>query len=153
MSKKWGMPTWIFLHAFAEKVNGTFYSKNVTQCLTMLNLVFKNLPCPYCSAHAVAYFRGIKPQTVRTKQQLVQVLYDFHNAVNRRVGKRPFKRVDLKRYKAIRMDIAVNGFMNAFNHRYDRTLMAGHIPSAGTRRAAAATVLKWFYARWGQFQG
>ena len=152
MSKKWGAPTWIFLHTFAEKIDDAFYQANVGLVLNVIGKVLTNLPCPYCRSHALSYFKHIKPKNVPDRQTLIRMLFHFHNTVNRRTRSRQFKESDLRMYMFRRMDFVTTAFIKAFSHRYKRVLMGGHLPENGRRKRVAFEILAWLRGCWRMFQ-
>ena len=48
MSKRWGTPTWLFFHSFAEKVTDNLFLNHTEECLLLLQNICHSLPCPYC---------------------------------------------------------------------------------------------------------
>jgi len=85
MSKRWGTPTWYFLHTLIEKIDENYYkiiSNSVTNILIDL---FKNLPCPYCKDHALSYIKRYNIYKIKTKPEMKMYLFNFHNDVNKRL--------------------------------------------------------------------
>ena len=54
MSKRWGTPTWYFLHTLVEKIDEHYYNVISNSVTNILVDLLKNLPCPYCKDHALA---------------------------------------------------------------------------------------------------
>lgn len=89
----WGQPTWYFFHTIAEKVDETRFHEIRDELLSMLMQICVNLPCNICSNHAVEYTtKTSKLSDVRTKQELKDYFYKFHNVVNERKGYQIFPR-------------------------------------------------------------
>ena len=87
MSKRWGTPTWLFLHTIVEKIyNDECYKKMSNDVVNIIVLIFKNLPCPLCRNHAVSYIKKYNIYNVKTKDGMITYLFTFHNWVNKRVG-------------------------------------------------------------------
>ena len=64
----------------------------------LLNNIYSicvNLPCPVCSAHAKEYMEKINFNTIRTKEDLKNMLFQFHNNVNLRKNVYLFPREQL----------------------------------------------------------
>ena len=83
----WGSPAWLFLHSIALN-----YPKNPTytdkiNMKTFFETVGKVLPCNSCKKH---YMDNIKklPIQLNSKDELVKWTIDFHNLVNKILGKR-----------------------------------------------------------------
>ena len=56
-------------------------------CFNIIRQICYNLPCPECRKHASNYINKISLHSVKTKEDLIFVLFTFHNDVNRRLGK------------------------------------------------------------------
>ena len=80
----WGQPTWFFLHTMAQKLKPEYFSVVRQGFLEQINTICRNLPCPDCSNHAAEYLDKINFNTLTTKESIITMLYDFHNAVNAR---------------------------------------------------------------------
>uniref|UniRef100_A0A6C0HI20 thiol oxidase n=1 Tax=viral metagenome TaxID=1070528 RepID=A0A6C0HI20_9ZZZZ len=83
---KWGEPIWFFFHTIAEKVKPESFSSIRMELLQIITNICKNLPCPYCSQHAITYLANTNINNIQTKEQLIEFFYTFHNEVNQRKG-------------------------------------------------------------------
>lgn len=83
---KWGEPTWFFLHTMAEKVKPEYFDTIRQGFLGQISAICRNLPCPDCANHAARYLDGSNFNRIQTKDDLINFLYDFHNAVNTKKG-------------------------------------------------------------------
>ena len=83
---KWGKPTWYFLHTLAEKVKTENFDKIKNQLLNIIYSICCNLPCPTCATHAQAYLNKINFKNITSKDQLKNILYVFHNSLNKQKG-------------------------------------------------------------------
>ena len=81
---KWGEPTWFLFHTLACKVKEDCFQKVRGDLLNHIYSICVNLPCPMCANHAKEYMKNINFNTIRTKQDLIDMLYVFHNAVNKK---------------------------------------------------------------------
>jgi hypothetical protein len=81
---KWGEPTWYLFHALAEKVKEERFSSIRGELLNTIYVICKNLPCPLCANHATQYMNAINFNTIQTKKDLIDLLWNFHNEVNKR---------------------------------------------------------------------
>jgi hypothetical protein len=81
---KWGEPTWYLFHALAEKVKEERFSSIRGELLNTIYVICKNLPCPLCANHATQYMNAINFNTIKTKQDLIDLLWKFHNEVNKK---------------------------------------------------------------------
>lgn len=88
MSKKeWGNAVWYLFHTLAEKLKPE-HSTHAVELYSKIYEICSNLPCPECSTHAVATLGKINPRNIRTREDLIQILWQFHNNVNVRIKKK-----------------------------------------------------------------
>ena len=83
----WGSQTWNILHimAFVYPLDPTPERQDSMRAL--LTNLGPNLPCPGCAYHCNKHMTD-NPPDVSGQRALKEWLYDFHNAVNKRTGKR-----------------------------------------------------------------
>jgi hypothetical protein len=141
-SMKWGEPTWFLFHTLAEKVKEESFSYIRNELLNNLYTICANLPCPDCANHAKAYMDGINFSTIRTKKDLKELFYKFHNVVNAKKNFPLFPRDKLeeKYSKAVTINIIQN-FMEHFSDKHSSI----HMISNDIHRARIVDYLKtWF---------
>lgn len=115
---KWGPPTWLYLHTIAEKVKGTSFQQIRKDLFRIIYTICTNLPCPMCSNHAKEYFSKINVESIRTKNDLKQFLFVFHNSVNTRKGLKLFSYSDLDETYSKGDYIAItNNFMKFYQEK------------------------------------
>jgi hypothetical protein len=128
----WGPPTWIFLHTIAEKVKETSFPLISQQLIQMIVEICNNLPCPECSSHAKVFWNNVNKINIQTKQDLINLLFVFHNNVNKRKNTPQFKYENLVKYKNLKLvyqyniftkKFNTNGNMNLINESFHRKLM------------------------------
>jgi len=95
---EWGPKLWSFLHAcsfaFPEKPSDD-QKKAFEDLLNALKVL---VPCPECRDHYCEYIAG-SPAPLECGDDLKAWLVEFHNNVNKRVGKQEFSYADaLKTY-------------------------------------------------------
>jgi hypothetical protein len=112
---QWGPPTWIFIHTLAEKIKDDRFDVIGKQVILNIIEICKNLPCPECSDHAKQFWAKVNINKVTTKQDLINLLFVFHNSINARKHSRPFKHVDLKYYKTMNLIDTFNNFARNFH--------------------------------------
>ena len=117
MSKRWGTPTWLFFHSFAEKITENLFLNNREECLHLIETICKNLPCPYCKDHAKDYLKKHKFMEIKTKEELKMFFFKFHNNVNKRKKQKEESLKILEKYKTASM---VNIYLY-FRQEYFRT--------------------------------
>jgi hypothetical protein len=106
----WGEPIWFLFHTLAQKVKEESFPIIRLELLNSIYSICSNLPCPICTNHAVEYLDKINFNTINSKDQMIQMLYLFHNEVNKRKNLDLFNFDDLKtKYsKAITINIIQN---------------------------------------------
>lgn len=78
----WGPALWTFLHTAAATVD------TPEALVQILEALPKTLPCPECRQHSEDYFLVNPPcVAVRDIESASRYIFDFHNAVNLRLGK------------------------------------------------------------------
>lgn len=77
---KWGPGLWVFLHALPRNAESVHSAK---AALTHLDL-----PCPDCRKHYRAFSKDHPLQAVNTTQELERWVFNLHNDVNKRLGKK-----------------------------------------------------------------
>jgi hypothetical protein len=107
--EEWSIPTWYFMHGFAEKINSEFYKNNYVNCwILVYKNICNNLPCPICRYHASNYIKNIKHSDINTKEKLINYIYEFHNDVNIKLGKNIYPKHKLNIYKNLILHAAFN---------------------------------------------
>jgi len=128
----WGPPTWIFMHTLVEKVKDTSFPLISQQLIKVLIQICNNLPCPDCTNHAKHFWSNVNSNNIKTKQDLINLMYVFHNSVNKRKNSKAFKYDDLEKYKRLQLISVYNNFtkkfntngnMNLINESFHRNLM------------------------------
>jgi len=138
----WGEPIWFLFHTMAEKVKPDSFSIIRKELLDTIYAICKNLPCPTCAEHASTYLNGINFNNIKTKEELKQIFFEFHNEVNRKKGLPIFLYSDLddKYSKAITVNI-INNFMIRFKDKHKSIRMIAN----DFHRSNLVIVLKeWF---------
>ena len=97
-----GRNIWILLHSSAAALKT---NEEVKTFKTMWESLVKLFPCPECKGHLVSMLKdpnlSRKYKSSNTPQDINIWLWDVHNRVNRRIGKRIFNPVDNKQIQKI----------------------------------------------------
>lgn len=116
MSKSvWGPITWTFLHTMAVKIRSERFNEQRDNLVTLIRNVCETLPCPECKAHAVSNLRKANLGNIKSKEGLVEFLYEFHNLVNHQTKKRIAPRLILEQYETKNTAEAVNKFAEVYS--------------------------------------
>jgi hypothetical protein len=120
----WGPHTWTMLHTLAAKIKESDHPRLVGQHFAHIKRICAALPCPECSQHATAFLNTIKPSTISTKQDFINMLYLFHNMVNVRKKKPLFNHLNLNKYKTISLPQAYKNFVSVYHTRGNMKMLA-----------------------------
>lgn len=112
---QWGPPTWIFMHTLAEKIKEDSFPIIGQQVIIQIIQMCANLPCPDCASHAKLFWSKVKTGNILCKSDLVNLLFVFHNTVNKRKHLPPFKIESLSYYKSKNIIETFNNFARNFN--------------------------------------
>ena len=107
---KWGEPTWFLFHTLAYKVKDEYFQKLRVELMDIIYSICANLPCPMCSGHAVDYLKSNNYYMIRSKQDLINMLFKFHNEVNKKKGFSifPYEELEAKYSSAVTKNIIFN---------------------------------------------
>jgi hypothetical protein len=139
MITDWSHPTWDLFHVIAHKVVKT--DAQVTVALGLIKRLCQNLPCPVCREHAKKKLSS-QSLSITTPKALAVSLWQFHNSVNRDLGKHTFPWAScIKTYREKDITNVIGRFDKAYTHI---TAMLG-IGNLQTRpmQAVVSTLVSW----------
>ena len=88
---EWGPCGWMTLHAFAHAAPDVPSMEWKHRFLEFLRLFAFFLPCPKCKKHFASFVNDIDPLLhMNTKQDVIKLLNEAHNNVNKLRGTRVF---------------------------------------------------------------
>ena len=87
--EKWGPAGWAWAHREAINFPPRPGAAEKACALLRLQHFVANLPCPRCRTHAAAYLAR-NPPSLGSSEAYQSWVFEFHNAVNRRLGRRAF---------------------------------------------------------------
>ena len=141
---KWGRPTWRFFHTIAYKIKPEYFIQVRKSMLDTIYSICSTLPCPVCSQHAVQYMNSVNYNTIQTKEDLKDLLYNFHNAVNLRKNYEPFNREELdSTYSQFNTIVVAQEFMFYYK---DRQRSVKLLADDMMRSKIAVNIQNWFNA-------
>ena len=145
----WGEPTWNVLHVLAEKVKDEEFPAIRAELLEVIYAICSNLPCPDCANHAAMYLNDIRYKHIQTKEQLKNMLFSFHNTVNKKKNFPQFPREQLEtKYAAYPLIPTLHAFMVKFQDKHRSIRM---IADDFHRSKIADKLKKWFNERISSF--
>ena len=122
MTQDWGPHTWKMFHTLVNKVKPEYFNEVKNDLIYFITHISYSLPCPYCSSHARTYFKKIKINSLHTKDDVIKMVFNFHNNVNNRLKKPIFSYDDLnKTYDHENTIQVVNTFVNRYSISSRRT--------------------------------
>lgn len=146
---KWGEPIWNLFHTMAEKIIPENFFGLRTEIFDIIRNVCYNLPCPDCSTHARNYINGINFNAITTPNNLKEMLFNFHNMVNKRKHFPEYNRDELDaRYKNMNMISVITVFLQHFRDKHKSTRMLADDLYTGR---LANKIEKWFMQYIGNF--
>ena len=119
----WGPSTWIFMHTLAAKIKESSFPSVGPSLIMFLIQICNNLPCPECSEHAKLFWAKVKTSNINNKTDLINLLFVFHNMVNKRKQIKAFKYENLKYYENKNLIETYNTFSKNFNTRGNMSLI------------------------------
>ena len=114
---KWGAPTWTFLHTLVEQFKDTAFRTMRLELFRIIFAICTNLPCPICSKHAHEYLSKININSIQTKQDMIHMMFAFHNEVNGRKSVALFPIDGLEKYKTGNYKAITNNFIVHFQEK------------------------------------
>ena len=102
--KEWGNACWFLFHVIAAKLNEN-RTDLIRPIIESIKHICRNLPCPICTSHAVSSFKLLHIEKIKSKDDLINCLLQFHNFVNARTGTQQFTRENCdKKYHGLKLD-------------------------------------------------
>ena len=144
----WGPSTWLFMHTLATKIKDTSFPLIGPKLILILMQICDNLPCPECSQHAKQFWNKVKISNIKNKTDLINLLFVFHNCVNKRKNLPPFNYNNLKFYETKNIIETYNIFYNNFNTRGNMNL----INESFHRNMMIASLRKWLMSNLTHFK-
>jgi hypothetical protein len=119
----WGPAVWNLFHTLIEHVNENIYTKIYIQFVFFIQQICKFLPCPECSFDATRYLTKVNLTNNKTKLELKNSLYIFHNYVNAKKRKPLFNYGNINIYKKYKLVQVVNNFITNYNTKGNMKLL------------------------------
>ena len=120
----WGPPIWTFFHTLAEKVNEDYFLSIKTSLFFFIKRICNFLPCPDCSQHANRFLAKVDISKIKNKLDFKNMLYVFHNSVNKRKSKQLFSYENINVYKNYNVGVAFNNFVSVYHTKGNMNLIA-----------------------------
>jgi hypothetical protein len=111
------------MHTLAAKIKETSFPVIGPNLILVLIQICNNLPCPECAQHAKEFWSRVKTSNIKTKDDLINLLFVFHNTVNKRKQLPLFKYENIQYYKTKNIVNTYNTFSRNFNTRGNMNLI------------------------------
>ena len=136
----WGPATWTLFHTLAEHMND---ESIIPQLFNNIKQICMFLPCPECSKDATIMLNQIDINRIKTKQGFIDLLFVFHNMVNKKKYKRmPVNYAEIQsKYANQDLSNVFTTFLTAYNTTGNFKLMA----EEGQRKIIRANFGKWLF--------
>jgi len=119
----WGPAVWTLFHTLTERINEYYYPYISSKLFLFIIRICKFLPCPDCSNDSTKFLAKIKFSDLKTKDELKNTLYLFHNWVNNKKKKNLFNYSHLEIYKRYNLINVVNNFINKYQTKGNMNLI------------------------------
>jgi len=144
---QWGPPTWMFIHTLCAKVREESFPQIGNNLIFILIQICNNLPCPECAQHAKQFWAKVKTNNVKTKTDLINLMFVFHNMINKRKHLMPFRYQNLVYYNTKNVVQTFNVFARNFNTKGNMNL----INESFHRGMMLTSLRKWLMTNLGNF--
>lgn len=116
--KVWGNACWFLFHVAAMRLR-IDRQDHVQLLLDKIIYVCRHLPCPVCTQHANDIFNGIRRENIKTKDDLIMCIFQFHNIVNARTKKPQFSIEEHNNmYNNASIDLVFNNWRMIMSRNY-----------------------------------
>lgn len=129
---KWGPPIWRFFHSLVCNIKEEHFNTIGIQTFSIIKQICRTLPCQICSNHAMQFLNKINHNQIRSKNDLINMIYIFHNYVNKTKNKPMFNVSDLSMYQHSNIVDSYNNFVSAYQTRGNMKLMAESFSRSNT---------------------
>ena len=121
----WGRATWFLFHTLAHKVKDQYFLQIKLELCNNIFKICSSLPCLMCQEHAVDYMKKVNFNNIKTKVDLKNMLFNFHNVVNENKGYRKFSYEELdSKYETANLHKIINNFFSVMSRSKNRDLVS-----------------------------
>jgi len=120
----WGPPIWTLFHTLADHINEDFFGNIKHSLFSFIRRICNFLPCPECSQHATMFLAKVNINKINSKTDFKNMLYIFHNTVNKRKRKQLYNYANIEKYKKYNIGAAFNKFVSVYHTKGNMNLIA-----------------------------
>ena len=99
----WGNNIWYLFHGIARKINEKKFKENKEDIIFIFKNICNTLPCPECSKDAIIALNKVNFNLINNKDDFELLIFNFHNSVNKRTGKKDVPLDFIVQYKDVNM--------------------------------------------------
>jgi len=121
--KSWGRDVWVFLHTIVSKLRSEHFDDHHKTIIDYIFKICSVLPCPECTKHSMEFLQTVHFKNVKSCEDIIEIIYVFHNQVNKNTHKKEFPVESLSVYKNMDMNRVFVSFSNTYNKRVPPLLM------------------------------
>ncbi len=126
-NKEWGNATWILFHSLAEQIKEESFNEERQGLINFVRNTCNFLPCPVCSAHASNVMSRAYTANIKTKDDFIEFLRQFHNIVNSTLNKPIMSEKEVsEKYKLARLKLIIDNFLKTLSVSYGNMKMLVH---------------------------
>jgi len=108
---EWGNAIWDLFHTLIEKIkleNPSF----IKEIFNYYKLICSIIPCPDCRYHSTKLLNQLNASKIINKITLQNLIFDFHNIINKKLKKRIYTKEILEIYKTKDLNQVLTTFFN-----------------------------------------
>jgi hypothetical protein len=114
-TKEWGNITWILFHTLAAQIKESNFSKSRNLLIEFVITTCNHLPCPVCTQDASNILKKANIQNIKTKENFIEFLRQFHNIVNLKLNNKTVSEDEIKNmYKKVHLVNIINNFIQLY---------------------------------------
>jgi hypothetical protein len=113
----WGPITWKLLHTFVLKIKDNITLNELLELKNIITRIVSNLPCPYCTSHAISYLATFNFKNIQNISHLRLFMFQFHNNVNQRLNKPLLTYEEHLQLYNIPINVVLTDYVNIYNSK------------------------------------
>ena len=111
----WGPATWTLFHTLIEHLREDAFTSVGPQLYNQFVKICKLLPCPECADDATQFLARNPYSNIKSKTDLKNLFYLFHNWVNAKKRKPLFNYSNVSNYGKYNIVVVINRFISVYH--------------------------------------
>jgi len=122
--KNWGPPIWYLIHGLTYNIKSEKV-EDIHNLFRICALIISSLPCPKCSLDGMNIMKSVNLRNIKTKDDIIYIMFCVHNKVNNKLSKPQFKFDDFNTlYRRLNITKCIHQYKDIMTSRQMR---AGNI--------------------------